>query len=239
MQNTSLTQSHLISTKTVCVKTLKGGKRIQKQNSRNPIPSSISPCPLQLLLLSDGSSSAVWAFVLQWRMDGEKTTVSAVYVLLLDMVKRVDGRFGFEKNLTQGSPCSDGGPVSSWGDALTRWQHPSPSCHCLHARWDVPHRRLWLSVGTYDWPLLQAQDQPPRNLSCKWKEPKFAFKIKSELCTLCKFDIMLTNICIICLWTFKRWLWITHLLKYTMQLNKQYKYIACLIKSMLSNDMQN
>lgn len=113
MQNTSLTQLHLISTKTLCVKTLKRGKRIQKQNSRNPIPSSISPCPLQLPLLSDGSSSAVWAFVLQWRTDGENTTVSTVYVSLLDMVKREDGRFGFEKYLTQGSPCSEGGPVSS------------------------------------------------------------------------------------------------------------------------------
>ena len=71
------------------------------------------------------------------------------------------------KYLTQGSPCSGGGPVSPWCDALTHWQHPSPSCHCLHARWDVLHRMLLLSVGTYDWPPWQGRDQPPLNLSCK------------------------------------------------------------------------
>ena len=77
------------------------GKEYEDRTAETRTPVAYHPCPLQPLLLSDGSFSAVWALVLQRGMNGDKTTVSTVYVLLSDMVKGEDGRFGCEKYLTQ------------------------------------------------------------------------------------------------------------------------------------------
>lgn len=163
MQNTLLTWSYPICTKTWHVKTLKNVNNT-KTEQQKPSPVAYHPCctatpPIWWILLSSLGPCAPLGH--GWR------SVSAVLVSLLDMIQRKYGRIGCEKCLTQGCPCSGPGPVSSWGDILMQWQRPSPSCHCLHAKLDVLHRRLWQSVGTYDWPPLQVRDQPHQSLSYK------------------------------------------------------------------------
>lgn len=139
-----------------------------KRNTWTLNPSHISPCLPQPLTLSVDSSLQSGALVLQRGMDGEK--IDCVCFLCWTWNRHMMGGLGVKNICLKVVPAVEEVLVTSWGDALTHWQHLSLSCHRLRARWGALRRRLWQSVGTFDWPPLQAQDQLHQSLSCQRKE---------------------------------------------------------------------